>query len=229
MTVRDSILRIIAWNVYIGSAVKAVRAQLKNWIRQYKPEIIALMEASKMYGDLEGLGYEIVHLKPRPLRKGSQPAQGDVALMIRNDIPIKGRYTLRLKKFWKGPKHGWVQDPKVYRWVKIKWDGVIWKIGVAHSPFGDAARKESNNALVNWFRHTVLRRPIVLVLDANMLQAAMEKLIADKVDADVSGHHIDLIAYKNCTLIHEKNLGKGVSDHPAMQYDMRTKRRRRVA
>jgi len=216
----QAFLSIIAWNVYIGSAVKDVKSALIGWIRDYRPEIFALMEASKLYGQLDHMGYEVIQLKPRPLGKGHQPAQGDVALMIHKSIRIKGRFAIRLKRFWKGPKHGWIQDPKVYRWVKIKWRGRTWKVGVAHSPFGHEARVESNNALVKWLKRTLRFRPTIMLLDANMLQAELEKLVAEPGGAEVDGVHIDLIMYKNCELVHERNLGKKMSDHPAMMYQM---------
>jgi hypothetical protein len=46
-----------------------------------------------------------------------------------------------------------------------------------------------------------------------------ERNIADPVNALADGHHIDLVGYRNVSLMHKENLGKGISDHPAMKYE----------
>lgn len=219
-------LTVIAWNVYIGTTSARARKALRDMIILHNPEIFGLIEAKNLYGDLHGLGYQVVQLKPRPLRKGNQEAQANVAILVRNDIRILRRFALRMRTFWRGPKHGWAQDPRVYRWIRIKWQGRVWKIGVAHTPFGAAARLESNNRLMEWFKRTAPGRPTVLLLDANMLQTEFEKKVADSADAEVTGHRIDLAAFMNVNLIAQENLGKGISDHPAMKYVLQAQRRK---
>ncbi len=211
-------LYILAWNIYIGRSIDAVRKALRPMLDRYDPEIVALMEATKMYGHLNHMGYQVVHMKPKPRGKGHQPAEADIALLVRDDIELVKPFTMRLKEFWRGPKHGWTQDPKVYRWVLIRWGGKVWKVGCAHTPFGAAARLESRNRLVKWFRKTRIGRPTILVLDANMLLKEFEDTIADPSGAEASGHKIDLEANKNCELVYEEDLGKHGSDHVAMLY-----------
>lgn len=213
----QAFLTLIAWNIYVGTTAKAARNALREMIKDFRPEVFGLMEAANLYGDLHGLGYEVIQLKPRGRR---HQAAANVAIMVRRGIPIKGRFALRMKRRWKGPKLGLAQDPRIYRWVKIVWAGRVWKIGVAHTPFGAAARKESNNALVKWFKSTLPGRPTVLLIDANMLRPEFEDKVGDPAGAEVeTGHRIDLVAYMNCVLENERNLGKGPSDHPAMLYD----------
>jgi hypothetical protein len=212
-------LTIIAWNIYIGTSVKDARKALRDFRIKYQPEIFALMEATNLYGDLHGLGYEVIQLKPRALRKGSRPGQGNIAILVHQDLKIRGRYRLKMSQFWKGPKHGWSQDPRVYRWVKVEWQGKVWKIGAAHTPFGSAARTESRNRLIKWLLNTLPKRPTVLVLDANMRLDEFDKTIAEPGGAESSGTGIDLEAHKNCELAAQTNLGKGVSDHPAKKYE----------
>lgn len=220
-------LTVIAWNVYIGTKPARARDALRDMIMTHAPELFGLIEAKNLYGELDGLGYQVVQLKPRPLRKGNQEAQSNVAILVRNDVKIKRRFAFRMRTFWRGPKHGWEQDPRVYRWVRIKWQGRIWKIGVAHTPFGEDARLESNRRLKQWFKKTVPGRPTVLLLDANMLQEEFERKVVHPVNAEAAGDHIDLAAFMNVELIGEANLGKGISDHPAMLYQFRPKKRRK--
>jgi hypothetical protein len=222
-------LVILAWNVFIGNKAASVRRALRAFIKEHKPDVIALMEASNLYGELDTLGYTVVQLKPKPLRAGNQPGQGNIALLISPDYSIKYRGRLDMKTFWLGPKHGWPQDPRVYRYVLIKKKGDktarTWKVGVAHTPFGGEARAESRISLVKWFKDTNPGRPTVLVLDANMGIHEFETSIAKPGGADASGFGIDLEAHKNCKLVDEDNLGKGISDHPAVKRKYAARRR----
>lgn len=218
MTTRDEVLNILAWNVYIANTPAQVRMNLSPMLNTFDPEVAALMEAGKMHGHLSGLGYKVIQLKPKTLRPGNQPGTANIAILVRNDVEIKRRLTLRMSTFWLGPKHNLPQDPRVYRWVKIKWKGRTWKIGAAHTPFGEAARKESRNKLVRWFRTTVPGRPTILVLDANMSQAELRDKIAEPVDALTTGVGIDLAVFKNANCVSTRDLGKHGSDHPALLY-----------
>lgn len=212
-------LTIIAWNIYIGTGAKAARTALRDFIERFSPEIIALMEATNLYNDLDGLGYEVIQLRPKPSRKGNRPGQGNIALLVRNDVPILKRKALHMRKFWRGPKHGLPQDPRVYRSILVEFDGRKWKIGCAHTPFGTEARIESRFRLVRWLQKTLPGRPTVLVIDANMHRSEFKNDIAEPGGAKIAGDGIDLTAYKNCKLVNEENLGRGISDHPAMKYD----------
>lgn len=218
MVTKQDVLRVLSWNVYIGNAPSKVRMNLSPMLNTHKPEVCALMEASKMYGHLNMLGYKVVQLKPRPLKPGNQPGQGNIAILVRNDVKIKRRLTLKMLTFWSGPIHGLPQDPRVYRWVKIKHGGKTWKIGAAHQPFGIRARAESVRKLVGWFNRTVPGRPTVLVLDANMSQAEFRQRVASQVGAQVLGDNIDIAAFKNAVCVSVRDLGKRGSDHPAMLF-----------
>lgn len=211
-------LALLCWNVYIGNSWQDVRAEIKDFIDRFKPEVFILMEASKLYGHLDGLGYKVIQMKPRALRPGNQPGQGNIAILVRNDIKIKRRLALFMQTFWIGPKHGWPQDPRVYRWVKIVWRNRTWKIGGAHTPFGAAARAESRRKLVRWVRNTSEGRPTLLGLDANMSLTEFRETIAQPSGSEADGSGIDLVLYKNAVLHSKQNLGNHGSDHPAMLY-----------
>src|SRR5687767_373707 len=98
-------LVLIAWNVYIGNSAAAVNKRLASFIRRFEPDVIALMEASKLYGELDDLGYNVIQLMPRPLKKGNQPGQGNIALLVSPDFVVRDKTALRMVTFWKGPKH----------------------------------------------------------------------------------------------------------------------------
>lgn len=219
---RSDSLVIIAWNIWEGTSAKAARIALAKFIREYRPEVFVIMEARNLYGDLESLGYSVIQLEPNPKRPGNISGDGDIALLIRNSKggpKIKKTFVLRMKTFWKGPKHGFAQDPRVYRWVLLKWKGRVWKIGAAHTPFGEEARSESRFALIRWLKKTKKGRPTVLVIDANMKLDEFDKTIADPGDAEASGVGIDLEAHKNCRLLNSQRLDRGPSDHPAKRYE----------
>lgn len=220
---------IIAWNVYIGNKAPSVRRALREFIKAHKPDVFALMEAGNLYGELSLPGYTTVQLKPKPLRAGNQPGQGNIALLISDEYTIKYRGRLDMTTFWIGPKHGWPQDPRVYRYVLIKKKNDptarTWKIGAAHTPFGGEARAESRRKLVEWFKDGPENRPTVLVLDANMGIREFESSIAEPGGAEASAVGIDAEAHKNCELVDEDNLGKGISDHPAVKRKYAARRR----
>lgn len=213
------VMDILAWNVYIGNKPEVVRTNLERLLEAHNPEFAILMEASRVKGHLGGLGYDVVQFKPRPLIPGNQPGQANIAILVRTDLDLIRRGALRMSKFWVGPKHGWPQDPRVYRWVKTRKVKKIWKVGGAHTPFGTAARTESRFRLVRWLKRALPTRPTVLVLDANMSMAEFRTTIATPGGVKwVGGSGIDLIAVKNAKLLSAKNLGKNGSDHPAMLY-----------
>lgn len=211
-------LDVLAWNVYVGNKPKNVVAELTDLLAKHNPEAVVLMEAGKMHGHLEGLGYRVRQLKDKRSRPGNLPGDGNIALMVRNDVGLRKSFVMRMKTFWKGPKHGHNQDPRVYRWARIRFGGRVWKLGGAHTPFGKAARLESRRRLVRWAKWTHKGRPTVLVLDANMKLDDFEKVIAKPSGMQAAGHGIDLVGYKNCRLLRSQNLGKNGSDHPAMLY-----------
>ena len=209
---------VIAWNIYVGSGELAARNALKEFIKAYNPHVLALMEATNLYGDLEGLGYKVYHLKPSPQRPGNIPGDADVALLVREDLKVKKSFTHRMKTFWKGPKHGFDQDPRTYRSVKVKALDKVWRVGCAHTPFGEAARAESKYFLIRWLSKALPKLNTILVLDANMGLKEFDTTIAGPGNAEATGEGVDLAAWRNCELVKKKNLGKKISDHPAMLY-----------
>lgn len=222
-------LVVIAWNVYIAVKPPTIRRVLREFIRDHKPDVFCLMEASNLYGELDSLGYTVVQLKPKPLKKGNQPGQGNIAILVHPSYAIRQRIALRMLTFWIGPKHGWPQDPRVYRSVKIRKKNDptarTWLVTAAHTPFGTEARAESKNRLVAWLNDTKPGRPHILNIDANMGLAPFRQVIANPADAKASGFGIDLEAHKNCELVDEDNLGKGPSDHPAIKRKYAARRR----
>lgn len=218
-------LEVIGWNVFEGHDPEAVKHQLALMIHNQNPDAFVLYEARNLYGHLHGLGYQVIQYKPKAKRKGDISNNGDVAILVRNNLTLGGRLALVMKKFWKGPKHGKPQDPRVYRWVRIHKGGRVWKLGGFHLPFGAAAKTESQNAIKAWFRDTKPGRPAIAVSDWNMAREALGKTIANPVGAKVAksktGTGIDMAAYRNCTLVSATSLGKHGSDHDAKRYVFR--------
>lgn len=217
----ENALYVLAWNVYVGRNPSEVRFRLRSLLQDHQPEVVALLEATRLYENLQDLGYQVVQLKARRRgrrRKRLQPGEANVAFLIRNDVLLKHSAILRMRTPWRGPKMGLPQAPRVYRWIRIDFNDKVWKIGAAHTPFGKPARKESRNRLVQWFRRTVPGRPTVLLIDSNMSKVEFDKTIADPSGAEFAGKRIDLAAWRHADLVSMEDLGKHGSDHPAMLY-----------
>lgn len=210
-------IEIISYNVQIGRWQDDLM-EVRRIAREEKPDVIALYEATNLFGHLAVPGYTAYQLKPVRRKKGSQPNTAGVALLIRNGLRKDSVANIVMKKFWKGPKHGLLQDPRVYKSVRIKKGPVTWKISAWHLPFGSEARAESNSAMVTWFRGTFPGRPAIAVTDYNGSKYRMEKDVADKVDANVIGSGVDLAAYKNCSLYKQQILQARFNDHPVMKW-----------
>jgi endonuclease/exonuclease/phosphatase family metal-dependent hydrolase len=211
-------LRVIAWNVYIGHKAEHVVLMLKQVIKEQSPDVIFLTEAGNLFGDLGDLGYEVIQLRPHALVRGSVSETANIAMLVRPGVKASKKRALRMKVRWSGPKHGLPHDPRVYRSAVIEVDGVKWKVGGFHLPFGQAARDESDSRIVRWFNRTMKRRPVIAVGDMNMRLADLRDRIADKAKAKVAGAGIDLTAFKRCRLVDQKDLGKRGSDHPMKLY-----------
>ncbi len=182
------------------------------------------MEATNLFGDMEGLGYKVIQFRPRRLRPNSQPAQANILILVREDLKIVRRLAQFMKIFWIGPKHGWLQDPRVYRWAKVRWRARTWKLGGAHIPFGLVARAESVRRLTRKLSNTLPGRPTVLVMDANMSLGEVRDRIGEPADAWVGGQGIEAILLKNAVLLDKKDLGKFTGDgHPFMLYTVKAR------
>lgn len=206
-------LKVVSANVQIGDW-KPDLADIREMARAYQPDVIALYEATKLYGHLEVDGYKTYQLATRRLRKGSQPNTSGVAVLVHEGLATES-FLIRMKKFWRGPKHGLLQDPRVYRWVRVKKGGVTWKVGAFHFPFGAGPQAESVAAARGFFRGLVPGRPVILAMDANMSKIKSDARIADPVGAELAGSGVDQFVYKNCRLLSMKVLKRNRNhDHP---------------
>lgn len=206
-------LKVISANVQIGDW-KPDLADIREAARAYKPDVICLYEATKLFGHLDVQGYKAYQLRPRRLRKNSQPNTAGVAMLVRDGLP-RVTFLMRMKRFWRGPKHGLLQDPRVYRGLRVKKAGIIWKVGAYHFPFGKEAQSESVASVRGFFKNTIKGRPTIVVMDANMSKLKSDLRMADPVGAELAGVGVDQALYKNCQLLSLKVLPKQSNyDHP---------------
>lgn len=216
--------KVIGWNVYEGHKPANVIAQLEDLIKKYNPDAIVLQEARFLQGNarLQRLGYVVVQMKNRrkqpKKRPNSRPATANICILVRKNLGRKGRGALHMKRFWRGPVHGFPQDPRVFRWIRVVKKGVVWKLGGFHFPFGAKARKEAIVATRRFIKRTKKGRPVLAVGDYNMRQPALHQKIVKKpkVDAKSAGIRPDHTIFKNCRLVKMDNLGMRGSDHPAI-------------
>lgn len=206
-------LKVVSANVQVGPWQPDLE-DIKEVAKRHKPDVIALYEATKLDGHLKVPGYQTYQYKTRRLRKGSQPNTSGVAILVRDGLRTRA-FAIRMKLFWKGPKHGLTQDPRVYRWVRVKKQGVTWKVGGFHFPFGAKPQAESVAAVKQFFRGLVPGRPVVAVLDANMSKLKSRTKMANPVGAELAGVGVDQVISKNCRLVSLKVLPRNKDhDHP---------------
>lgn len=206
-------LKVVSANVQIGPWVPDL-VDIRQVAKQHRPDVICMYEATKLFGHLEVEGYKAYQLAPKRLRKNSQPNTAGIAMLVKDGLP-RVTFLMRMTKFWRGPKRGLLQDPRVYRGLRVKKNGIIWKVGAFHFPFGAEAQAESVGAVRSFFRNTIKGRPTIAVMDANMSKLKADTKMADPVGAELVGTGVDLALYKNCRLISLKVLPKESNyDHP---------------
>lgn len=210
-------LEVLSYNVQIGKWAEDL-TEILRLVKQTNPDLVFLYEASNLEGHLNVPGYDAFQLKDRPKRRGSQPNQAGVALLVKKQLVHGSPMNIVMRKFWRGPKHGLLQDPRVYRWIRVKKNGVIWAVGGFHLPFGASARAESFAKMRLWFKNTVPGRPKIAVSDFNGNKANAEKNVGDAVGANVVGRGVDLALYKNCVLLKQEVLQAKFNDHPVMDW-----------
>ena len=218
-------LEVISWNVYVGTPVEQVRKELTKMITRWSPDVIYLYEAMHLHSELGGLGYRVKQVRPRSTRPGLTTSNnGNIVALVRDGLQIKESKLATMTKYWKGPRLNKPQDPRSFRILKVKKQGVTWKLGGVHFPFGDVARRESVRWVKNFVKIASRLRPVVVLGDFNFNEANVKNNIADPIGAKVAGEKIDLAVYDNCELMKEDNLGKHGSDHPAWRYVFRKRR-----
>lgn len=222
--IRYSELEVISWNVYHGTPVQKVRTELTRMITRWNPDVIYLYESINLYGQLGGLGYKTFQLKPKSSRQGYTSGNGNIVALVRTDLEVVQSRIARMTLDWVGPKTGRNQDPRVFRYLKVKKQGVVWKVGGVHFPFGKKQQAEAVQWVRRLIKRTALTRPVVVLGDFNLKEAAVTDRIAEPTGSKVAGERVDLAVFNNCQLEKEHNLGKHGSDHPAWRYKFKKRR-----
>lgn len=217
--IRYSELETLSWNVSDETEIKKVRAELVKMITRWSPDVVYLYEANHLYGQLGGLGYKVYHLKPKKLPVGiASSANANVMALVRTELEVKQSKIARMTT---PVKNG---EPSVFRYLKVKKQDVVWKVGGVHLPEGKKQQAEA----VQWVRklisRTTLRRPVVILGDFDLKKVAVEDRIAKPTDSKVAGEKTDYAIYHNCQLDREQNLGKHGSDSPAWRYVFKKRR-----
>lgn len=147
-------LRVLWWNVYVGSAPEHVLEVLQELQHKHQPHIIALCEAYRLRG-LPLAGYRLIQGHRAPGLAETEAA--DVALMIRRDLALlnTGRVAMRLR--WTGPVHDKPRGPRRYVRARVRTKrGFVLRVLAVHMPTGGldgpnaAAVHESINRIVRW-------------------------------------------------------------------------------
>lgn len=222
--IQYSKLEALSWNVRFDTPVEDVRAELLKMLTRWSPDVVYLYEAINLYGHLDGFGYEVRQLKPKSSGKGITSQNGNIVVMIRKDLEIVKSRAERLELSWTAPRTGRPQDPRTFRYVKVRKQGVVWKVGGVHFPFGKKQQAEA----VRWVRRLITAsspiRPVVVLGDFQLSEEEVKARIAKPTKSKVAGDKIDLAVYHNCQLEREQNLGRHGSDHPAWRYVFKKRR-----
>lgn len=206
-------MNIIYWNVYFRHNPQAVLSELKKVAANHRPVIIGLGEAKYMYNITDDVpGYRRIHLKPKNTRADEN---GDTAVLVRKDIEIVGYRYVRMTKKFRVPGHNFTRDPRVYIIVRFKYQGRVWKVYVAHWPFGPA--QEETKSKVKWWFAAHLLKPVIHVGDLNAHRPEIVTF-AKACRAKEVGVGIDRAIYKNIKSATVVNLGKRGSDHPMLLF-----------
>lgn len=206
-------MKVLYWNVYIGRDPDAVLAELRELIREFKPDVIGLGEASRIGGRSENInGYRAFWLAE------TWRGRGDTLVLVRDDVNLRSWNWKEFTKWWTGPKNGWRQGPKRFWNGRIKKKGLgVVRLSIGHWPF-NTALPEVEAWAVDWFKRPVwsLRRKSVHLGDLNMGPEETTAFVKQFNGKHV-GVRIDRAMYKNCT-IRARDLGKRGSDHPAVLF-----------
>jgi hypothetical protein len=204
-------MRLLYWNVYIGNKPSDVLRALRRLIRQHKPEIIGLGEATRVAPYLEkGIPGYTAYTFPK-----THEGAADTAVLVRDGVFLRRNRWLRMTKWWTGPKHGKRQGPKRYWSGRFKVNGKIARISIGHWPFNTAV-EETENRIALWFKS---RLPSGHFGDLNMHGEEAQRY-AQRVGGRTKGQGPDRAVYKNGMRITHTVLPRGISDHHPVIFDI---------
>lgn len=169
------IKKFTTWNIYTKNSDKNVAEGLNAIKKKDDPVVIGTQESVNYGKPLSG--YTRVQHDSKSYGYAAETA--NIAIYVRKDYQILKTWSLRSKRNWRGP-HGKMHDPRVDRGVLIKKKGErAIKVGVFHGPWTpsntDLIKKEFFTKVKNFARFTVPGRPVVLLMDANVRGATMER------------------------------------------------------
>lgn len=206
-------MKVLYWNVYVGRDPDDVMRELRGMIREFRPEVVGLGEASRIGDRSESvMGYRAFWLKEK------WRGRGDTLVLVRDDVNLREWNWIKFTKWWTGPKNGWKQGPKRF-WngrIKDKRLGKV-RLSIGHWPF-NTALPEVEEWAVDWFKHPsrILRRKSVHLGDLNMSPEETGRFVG-RFKGKHSGIDIDRAMFKYCN-VRARDLGNRGSDHPAVLF-----------
>ncbi|WP_408895921.1 hypothetical protein ACJ5H2_13480 [Nocardioides sp. R1-1] len=111
--------------------------RLRNLVKNRRPELVVLTEAYHVRVFLRLLctlyGYRLKH----PGRRHGAEAP-DIAVMVRRDGVIVGRWFRKMLRVWWGPFRypKSKRRPRVYQILQVRFHGVLWPLYLLHWPPG---------------------------------------------------------------------------------------------
>lgn len=142
-------LRILYWNVYGGNSAAQVRPQLARLIDEWRPTVVQLSEAYKLRQVLATVpGYK--RFQGPNVREGA-----DVAMLVRSNVKVLRKGTLRMRRSWVGPLTKNRRGPRRYKRMRLQLaPGVRVRVLGVHFPPGPrvnaAAVAESRQRVISW-------------------------------------------------------------------------------
>lgn len=214
-------LNLIGWNVYVGNDPAKVAATVSDWLTTLDPAVVVLLEATHCRTELAAAaaahGYR--HYQ------GKRGQARGIAVLVRGDARVLRRREAVMTRWWRGPIHGWRQEPRRYPILRLRIAGHTYRLLAAHFPTGgpDApAVVESLNRARRWMSRGRTSVPAVLVGDVNMSAAALRIHLTNPVarrSRVVAGHGADHLAVRGATG-DARTLGTHGSDHQAVLYTL---------
>lgn len=229
-------MRVLEWNVKVGRPFGQVRGQLDAWLAEHRPHAVALIECYGIADDLAAYygprGWTVIY------DHTSHKEARDVVLLVRSRRRPTRLPQIRHTLPWRGPVHDWDRAGRSFPGALIPFAGWLVDLyGIHRLPDpntnsasfaaeGDVIRRAVSDGATP---STILRMPG----DWNSAGHRLADFAAS-IGADVTtGHGVDAELHSAPNearmTVTSRVLGRGGSDHFAVLFTARIRRRARKA
>jgi hypothetical protein len=110
-------LRVLSWNVQVGRKRTEVREAVTRLVELTDAHLVLLQET---YGYQTPLGKIPGYVNHQTPAVKGRTESGEVATLLRKDLPLLSTGIMRMRRDWIGPKHGLHHDGREYRRLRFE-------------------------------------------------------------------------------------------------------------